>query len=179
MGRVEPPCRRVHRRSRSRAHAGGVPVYLDGARIFNAAVAQSVDVLAFTRHVDLVMFCISKGLASPVGSLLCGPRDLILQARHLRYVHGGSMRQAGLLAACGIISLETMVERLGEDHVHARWIAEELALLPGVAIDLDLVQTNMVYADVGGAGVHAPALAERLEQQGVQILALATPSSAW
>lgn len=152
------------------AHARGIPVHLDGARLFNAAVALGVDAAEIARPADTVMFCISKGLSSPVGSLLVGRRELIEEAAHLRHLHGGAMRQAGLLAACGIISLEKMVDRLAEDHANARLLAEGLAQIEGVSIDLDLVQTNLIYFDVAGAP--ATEVEARLRAQGVSLLAV-------
>jgi threonine aldolase len=149
------------------AHDLGVPVYLDGARIFNAAIALGVDATEFTQHVDVMMFCLSKGLGSPAGSLLCGPRALIDKARGLRYLYGGSMRQAGILAACGLISLEKMVTRLVEDHRNARLIAEGLATVPGIELDLDLVQTNLVWFDLAGTGISARAFVDQLGDKGV------------
>jgi threonine aldolase len=154
------------------AHSAGISVHLDGARIFNAAVALGVDVREFTQHVDTVMFCVSKGLSSPAGSLLTGPRDLIQEARKQRYIHGGSMRQAGILAACGIVSLEQMVDRLAEDHANARLLAEGLAEIPGIDIDLDLVQTNLIWFGMGSTGIAAEAFARRLHERGVWLLAL-------
>ena len=126
------------------AHAAGVPVHLDGARIFNAAVALGRPVGDFTRHVDSVTFCLSKGLAAPVGSLVCGSRDLILRARRVRKMLGGGMRQVGVLAAAGLVALESMVDRLAEDHANARRLAEGVARLPRVRLDLGKVQTNIV-----------------------------------
>ena len=153
------------------AHDLGASVHLDGARIFNAAVALGVDPEAFTPHVDTVMFCLSKGLSSPVGSLLCGSRDVIARARHLRSLCGGTMRQVGILAACGIVSLNTMVDRLAEDHANARLIAEGLAQLNGIAIDLDLVQTNLIKFDIAGTGLTAVEFVARLENRGVKVIA--------
>jgi threonine aldolase len=126
------------------AHAAGVPVHLDGARLFNAAVALRREARAFTRHVDSVTFCLSKGLAAPVGSVICGSRDLVTRARRVRKMLGGGMRQAGVIAAAGIVALERMVDRLAEDHDNARTLAEGVAKLPGVSIDLGRVQTNIV-----------------------------------
>jgi threonine aldolase len=126
------------------AHAAGVPVHLDGARIFNAAVALGRPVAEFSRHVDSVTFCLSKGLAAPVGSLVCGSRELILRARRVRKMLGGGMRQVGVLAAAGLVALESMVDRLAEDHANARRLAEGLARLPRVRLDLGKVQTNIV-----------------------------------
>ncbi len=126
------------------AHAAGVPVHLDGARIFNAAVALGRPVGDFTRQVDSVTFCLSKGLAAPVGSLVCGSRELILRARRVRKMLGGGMRQVGVLAAAGLVALESMVDRLAEDHANARRLAEGVARLPRVRLDLGKVQTNIV-----------------------------------
>jgi threonine aldolase len=129
------------------AHAAGFPVHLDGARVFNAAVAQRIDVQELTRPVDSVMFCLSKGLSAPVGSLLAGQATLIERARRMRKMLGGGMRQAGVLAAAGLIALNEMVDRLADDHANARRLAEGLQGLPGVHIDLARVETNMVFGD--------------------------------
>jgi threonine aldolase len=133
------------------AHAAGVPVHLDGARIFNAAVALGRPVEDFTRPVDSLTFCLSKGLGAPVGSLICGRREFIAQARRVRKMIGGGMRQAGVLAAAGIVALETMVDRLAEDHAHARRLAEGLAGLRGITLDLATVETNIVRFQVASA----------------------------
>lgn len=125
----------------------GMAIHLDGARMFNASVAQGVDVEQITRNADTVSFCLSKGLGAPVGSLLCGPTAFIEEARYWRKRLGGGMRQAGILAACGIVALDRMVERLAEDHARARRLAEGLADVPGVKVDLKSVQTNMVMVD--------------------------------
>jgi threonine aldolase len=122
----------------------GLPVHLDGARIFNAAVALDVPVAALTRGFATVMFCLSKGLCAPVGSLLVGSRALIDRGRSVRKMLGGGMRQAGVLAAAGVIALEEMPARLHEDHANARWMAEEIAEIDGCQIDLETVQTNIV-----------------------------------
>jgi len=119
--------------------------HLDGARIFNAAVKLGVDAREISRPFDSVMVCLSKGLAAPVGSVLCGPADYIKQARRWRKMLGGGMRQAGVLAAAGIIALTKMVERLAEDHVNARKLAEGLAAITGFDVDLHPAQTNMVF----------------------------------
>jgi threonine aldolase len=133
------------------AHAAGVPVHLDGARIFNAAVALKRPVDDFTRPVDSLTFCLSKGLGAPVGSIICGRRDFIARARRVRKMIGGGMRQAGVLAAAGILALDTMVERLAEDHLHARRLAEGLAALRGLSVDLNTVETNIVRFQVVSA----------------------------
>jgi threonine aldolase len=127
------------------AHAHGLAVHLDGARVFNAAVATGVDVRVIAECSDTVSFCLSKGLCCPVGSLLCGPAGKIRQARRWRKMLGGGMRQAGVLAAAGLVALETMVDQLADDHQNARALAEGLAELPGIDCDLSRVQTNLVY----------------------------------
>jgi threonine aldolase len=119
-------------------------VYMDGARIFNASVALNVDVKEFTKHVDNLMFCLSKGLSCPVGSIIVGSNDFIKKARKTRKLLGGGMRQAGIIAAPGIIALEKMIERLKIDHNNARLLAEKIAKIRGVNIDIRNVQTNMV-----------------------------------
>jgi threonine aldolase len=145
-------------------------IHLDGARIFNAAVALQVDPREITRHVDSVSFCLSKGLSAPVGSLLCGGVDFITRARRVRKMLGGGMRQAGIIAAAGVVALETMVERLAEDHARARRLAEGIAEIPCFAIDLARVQTNLVFFDVADdAPLNAGQVAERLREHGVLI----------
>ena len=138
------------------AHAAGVPVHLDGARLFNAAVALGREVRDFARYVDSVTFCLSKGLGAPVGSLVCGSAGFILKARRVRKMLGGGMRQAGVLAAAGIVALERMVDRLALDHANARTLAEGLARLPGLQVDLERVQTNIVIFRVARAGGPPP-----------------------
>jgi len=130
------------------AHAAGVPVHVDGARLFNAAVALRRDVREFTQPVDSVTFCLSKGLAAPVGSVVCGSAAFIERARRVRKMVGGGMRQVGILAAAGLISLERMVDRLAEDHANARTLAEAVAVMPALAVDLASVQTNIVIVRV-------------------------------
>lgn len=154
------------------AHDAGVPVHLDGARIFNSAVAQQVPVTSLTRDVDSVMFCLSKGLSAPVGSLLCGSQAFIDQAHRARKLFGGGMRQAGHLAAAGLVALETMVDRLAEDHANARRLAVGLAKLPGVAVDLDGVQTNIIFADMEATRIPGKEFEKRLLAKGVKALAL-------
>ena len=147
------------------AHGAGVPVHLDGARLFNAAVALRRDARDFTRDVDTVTFCLSKGLGAPVGSVICGRPAVVTQARRLRKMLGGGMRQAGIIAAAGIVALERMVGRLAEDHANARTLAEGVAKLPGVRIDLASVQTNIVIFAVGAVGKRS---AETATQEIVQ-----------
>ena len=151
----------------NRAHAAGLPVHLDGARIFNAAVFLGRPVAELTRRFDSVMFCLSKGLGAPVGSLLVGSRDFIEDARQVRKMLGGGMRQAGVLAAAGLVALEEGPRHLQVDHDNARFLAEALAALRGVRIDPTQVVTNILILDVSGAGVSAPELSKRLLQRGI------------
>ncbi|MBI1893378.1 MAG: aminotransferase class I/II-fold pyridoxal phosphate-dependent enzyme [Candidatus Rokubacteria bacterium] len=134
------------------AHAHGVPVHLDGARIFNAAVVLKREVREFAREADSVQFCLSKGLGAPAGSLLVGSRDYVARARRWRKRLGGGLRQVGVLAAPGIVALTTMVDRLAEDHDNARLLAEGLSQLPGIRLDLERVQTNIVIFQVDPPG---------------------------
>jgi threonine aldolase len=127
------------------AHLRGLAVHLDGARLFNAAAAQGVKVKALAEPVDSVMFCLSKGLCAPVGSMLCGSKEFIHRAHRLRKMLGGGMRQAGILAAAGIVALQTMTERLVDDHARARKLADGLKLIPGVILDSETPATNMVF----------------------------------
>jgi len=143
-----------------------LPLHLDGARIFNAAVALGVDVRALTRGFDTVMFCLSKGLGAPVGSMLVGSAALMARARVYRKALGGGMRQAGVLAAAGLIALEEGPKRLGEDHANARLLAEALAHTEGVSIDLVTVETNIVVFRLT-AGRGAAELVARLKARGV------------
>jgi threonine aldolase len=144
------------------AHEASVPVHLDGARLFNAAIALKRPARDFVRDVDSVTFCVSKGLGAPVGSVICGSTDLIARARRVRKMLGGGMRQAGIIAAAGIVALERMVDRLAEDHANARALAEGVAKLPGLSVDLASVQTNIVIFRVerGGTAASAAATAE-------------------
>ena len=121
---------------------------MDGARIFNASVALECPVSALTADVDSVGFCLSKGLSCPIGSVLCGDADFIGQARRWRKVVGGGMRQVGVIAAAGIVALETMVDRLAEDHANARRLAHGLAEIRGITLDPETVQTNLVWFGV-------------------------------
>ncbi len=123
-------------------------IHMDGARLFNAAVAQNIDAAELTRHVDSVTFCLSKGLCAPVGSVLCGSAEFIYKARRARKIVGGGMRQAGVLAAAGLIALHEMVERLADDHARARALAEGLDRIPGVKVDVERVHTNMVFFEL-------------------------------
>jgi threonine aldolase len=151
----------------ARAHEMSLPVHLDGARIFNAAVALGETVAALARPADSVMFCLSKGLGAPVGSMLLGTRAFIDEARVVRKMLGGGMRQAGVLAAAGLIALEESPKRLPEDHANARLLAEGLAALPGVKIDPEKVVTNIVIFDVAETGMAADAICAQLRARGV------------
>ena len=130
------------------AHAAGAAVHLDGARIFNAAVALEVPAAELTQDVDDVSFCLSKALSCPVGSVLCGSAEFIGRARKWRKMVGGGMRQAGVLAAAGLVALDTMVERLADDHAHARRLAAGLANISGITVDPDSIQTNIVIFEI-------------------------------
>lgn len=143
-----------------------IPVHIDGARLFNAAVALGVPVDKITQYADTVQFCLSKGLCAPVGTIITGRSDFIAKARKYRKMLGGGMRQAGILAAAGIVGLTSMVDRLSEDHENARQLAEELASA-GFSIDLSTVQTNIVMVDVSRMGVKAADFAAKLKKAGV------------
>ncbi|MFN3652052.1 MAG: threonine aldolase family protein [Armatimonadota bacterium] len=158
------------------AREHGVPVHMDGARLFNAAAAQGVSAAEIARHADSVMFCLSKGLSAPVGSMLCGTRELVEQARRLRRVVGGGMRQAGVLAAAGLVALRSMTERLAEDHQHARRLAEGLAEVPGIEIDPASVETNIVMLRVAGGAPACASLLSGLRERGVLVSQLSADS---
>jgi threonine aldolase len=143
-----------------------IPIHLDGARIFNAATALGVDVKTLTRGFDTIMFCLSKGLGAPVGSMLVGSAELMERARIYRKALGGGMRQAGVLAAAGLIALEKMPERLHEDHANAKFLAEALAHIEGVIVDPDTVETNIVIFRLAES-IGAQDLVARLKARGV------------
>jgi threonine aldolase len=147
----------------------GIKVHLDGARIFNASVASGRDAREYCALVDSVMFCLSKGLGAPIGSMVVGDADFILSARRYRKMLGGGMRQVGIIAAAGLYALRTNVARLQEDHVRARRLAEAVALIRGLAVDLGTVETNIVVIDVAGTGLGVDDCMARLEKQGVLI----------
>ena len=157
------------RQVRALADKYQLKIHLDGARVFNAAVAQDVDVRELTRDADSVSFCLSKGLSAPVGSLVCGSADFIHEAHRARKVLGGGMRQAGVIAAAGIVALEQMVDRLGEDHVNARRLAEGMADIPGISLDPGRVQTNIVYFDLEEGAPDVTEFCGRLADQGVKM----------
>jgi len=154
------------------ADSHGLHLHMDGARLFNAALAAGVPASEIAATADTVMFCLSKSLAAPIGSILASDRGTIRRCRKIRKCLGGGMRQAGVVAAAGIVALERMVARLGEDHARARRLASGIADLPGLEVDLDSVQTNMVYVHVVGGPGGAKGLVARLAAQGVLAIAL-------
>ena len=152
------------------AHAHDLKLHLDGARIFNSAVAQGVEVTAFTQHVDSLTFCLSKGLAAPVGSLICGTREFIGKVHRSRKILGGGMRQAGILAAAGIVALESMVDRLRDDHARARTLADHLGRIKGLVIDKDGPATNMIFVSLADSvPLSAREVVEQMKARGVLI----------
>ncbi len=150
-----------------KAHAVGLPVHMDGARIFNASVALETTVPALTRHCDSVMFTLSKGLGAPAGSILLGTREFIAEARVWRKRLGGGMRQVGILAAAGLIALEEGPERLGQDHENAKSLARALAEIKGIVIDPDRIVTNIVIFDISGTSKSSAEIAEALASLGI------------
>ena len=151
------------------AHERGLKVHLDGARIFNAAAALGVDVKELVGPVDTVQFCFSKGLSAPVGSILCGSRDTIARARKVRKLLGGAMRQAGVIAAAALVALETMRERLVEDHVNARALADGLAAIRGVKINAASVVTNIVSFEVDRSAMDAGDFQKACAERGLRL----------
>ena len=154
------------------AKKSGVAVHLDGARINNAALYLRTPVDELVAGVDTVMFCLSKGLGAPVGSMLCGGHDFILEARKTRKFLGGTMRQAGVLAAAGLVAIEQQRDRLIEDHQHARLLAESIADNPKVKIDMEAVQTNIVRLDFSPSGRDAQSFQDTLESRGLKTKAV-------
>ncbi len=152
------------------ARRHGLKIHVDGARFFNAAVALDVKPDQLAADADSVSFCLSKGLGAPVGSVVCGSREFMVQARRARKVLGGGMRQAGVLAAAGIVALNEMVERLAEDHANARKLADGLADMPGLSIDPSLIKTDIVYFEVKRDDMTVEELVNKLEEQGVRML---------
>lgn len=151
------------------AHEHDVPVHLDGARIFNAAVALGVPPGIMAAPVDSVTFCLSKGLAAPVGSVLCGTERFIARARKWRKLLGGGMRQAGILASAGLFALDNDIDQLAIDHANARLLANGLARLPGIGIDPNAVESNIVFFDVDGLDLGMPAFLAALNEKGVRL----------
>ena len=151
------------------AHSHSLPAHLDGARIFNAAIALESSARDIAAHFDTVSFCLSKGLGCPVGSLICGAREFVARAHRMRKMLGGGMRQAGIIAAAGIVALETMVDRLADDHRNARALAEGLGLIAGINVRPVKRRTNMVVFDVDGGAEEAAKFAAALKERGVLI----------
>jgi threonine aldolase len=174
-GRVTPPERMAELTEVARRHH--LPVHLDGARIHNAAAALGVTAASLARGCDTVMYCLSKGLAAPVGSVLVGDRDAMTEARRIRKMFGGGMRQAGVLAAAGLVALDEMLPLLVDDNRVARRLGEHLAAIPGVRLDAETVETNIVFFGLAPeAPVDAAVLAERLANEGILVHALSHDS---
>jgi threonine aldolase len=145
-----------------------IPVHLDGARLFNAAAYLGVEASKIAELCDSVMFCLSKGLCAPIGSMLAGKREFIARARKGRKLMGGGMRQAGILAAAGIIALEKMTKRLGEDHDNALLLGKELSKIPGIKVNLEDIHINMVYFDLNGTDCNSSNLIKGLLEKGIK-----------
>ncbi|MGB9721595.1 MAG: low-specificity L-threonine aldolase [bacterium] len=152
------------------AHKSNLMVHLDGARIFNAAVALNVNVRELTEKVDSLSFCLSKGLSAPIGAVVCGTREFIKEARRYRKMLGGGMRQAGIIAAAGIVAIKDMTERLKEDHENARVLAEGISKIPGLSIDLEKVKTNIIYFDLIGDQITSDELLKKMAGNGIKFL---------
>lgn len=152
------------------ARQKGLKLHVDGARIFNAAVALAVDVKELTRSVDSLSFCLSKALACPVGSLVCGSKRFIAEARRMRKQLGGGMRQAGIIAAAGLVALDEMIDRLGEDHANARLLAQGISNIEGLSVDIERVQTNMVYLEIANPAVEPQAFLQQCRTRGLDFV---------
>jgi threonine aldolase len=151
-------------------------IHLDGARLFNAAIALQIDAREITRHVDSVSICLSKGLCAPIGSVLCGSFDFIYEARRNRKLLGGAMRQAGIVAAAGIIALNDMVAQLALDHDNAKFLAEKLSLIDEITIDIEMIKTNIVFFDLkDSSSVIGSSIVRRLRKEHDILLELAGP----
>ena len=157
------------------ARERNIPVHIDGARLFNAAVALEIPVSALVKDVDTVTFCLSKGLGCPVGSLICGSHKTINEARRWRKWLGSAMRQAGIIAAAGIVAMEKMIDRLSQDHSNARSLATGLSKIPGISVQLDRIETNLIFIQVNSSN-HFEIAAE-LDKQGVKVGA--RPGGLW
>ena len=153
------------------ARRHGLKIHVDGARIFNAAVALNANAGDLTADADSVSFCLSKGLAAPIGSVVCGTQDFIIQVRRARKLLGGGMRQAGIVAAAGIVALNEMIDRLTEDHTNAKKLAEGLANIPGISVDPAHIKTNIVFFDTIRSDITADELVTQLAQESVRMSA--------
>jgi threonine aldolase len=148
----------------------GLSLHLDGSRIFNAAVALGIDVKELTGSVDSLTFCLSKGLSAPIGSVVCGPKKFIAEARRNRKVLGGGMRQTGVIAAAGSVAIEKMIERLAEDHENARRLALGISRTPGLSIDPERIRTNIVYFDLVSESLSAEEFLKRVSEREIKFL---------
>lgn len=146
-----------------------LPVHLDGARVFNASTALGCDVKEITKYCDSIMFCLSKGLCAPVGSMLAGNKAFITKARRYRKMLGGGMRQAGILAAAGIVALTSMIERLAEDHVNTKLLSEGLKDINGININMDTVQSNILMMDITTPDYDSYSLVAKLKEEGILV----------
>ena len=154
---------------RALSNERGIPLHIDGARIFNAVVASAIAPAEWGRRCDSLSFCLSKGLGCPVGSMLMGTREFIKRARRLRQMYGGGWRQAGILAAAGLHALDHHVERMAEDHANAKWFAERVSAMEGVELVYADTQTNLVFLDVTPSGLAAETVSQRLRERGVAL----------
>jgi len=152
----------------------GIAVHLDGARLWNASVASGVPLRRFGETADSVTVCLSKGLGAPVGSVVAGSGDFVRRARRVRKMLGGGMRQAGVIAAAGLYAIDNNIDRLAEDHAHATILAQALAAVPGIRVDLGKVQTNIAIADCGGHPLGEQGIIDKLAERHVHILAIDT-----
>lgn len=151
------------------AHSLNIPIHLDGARIFNAAISLGIDASGLTRYVDSVMLCLNKGLGAPVGAILAGSKEFIKEARTNRKMLGGHMRQTGNLAAAGIVALNKMEERLGRDNENAKILGSKLSGIEGIGVDLDAIQVNKVLANIKGLGISNVEFTERLKKHNIYV----------
>ena len=154
---------------RALSNERGIPLHIDGARIFNAVVASGIAPAEWGRRCDSLSFCLSKGLGCPVGSMLMGTPEFIKRARRLRQIYGGGWRQAGILAAAGLHALDHHVERMAEDHANAKWFAERVSAMQGVELVYADTQTNLVFLDVAPSGLAAETVSQRLRERGVAL----------
>lgn len=155
------------------SHKNGLPLHIDGARIFNASVALKRSVKEFVKYTDSISICLSKGLSAPIGSLLIGSNIFIKKARVIKKILGGNMRQAGIIAAAGIVALENMIDRLAEDHKNAKILAENLNTILGLDINLNSVATNIIRLDASGLKIDACQFVEKLEEKNIKTLPVA------
>ena len=159
----------LHKELCNVAHERGLAVHLDGARIFNAAVAAGIPAAAYAQDCDSVQFCLSKGLSCPLGSIVVGSADFIERAKYNRKRVGGGMRQAGVIAAAGIVALEKMIDRLADDHANAKLLANGMNDIPGLSVDMSCVETNMVNVDHTGTGLSTSDVVEKLKAAGLLV----------